>query len=79
MKLNDLFPPQAGEQPYRDWVWCLHCERVYPRQQWEDGNLSCPTPGCDAEPIDAWPWESLREHHPEYPEVPGPGAHYPWY
>ena len=77
MKFDGLFPPEAGEPRFRDWVWCLHCECVHSRQDWESNHLSCPHPNCGGTPLAAWPWEEFRANHPDYPEVPVAGAYYP--
>lgn len=58
-----------------DFLWCLHCERVWlrkNRQTW------CPGEGCDGGGLDWWPWKKLVRLH-GYPEVPVPGTRYALY
>jgi hypothetical protein len=69
-----------------DWVWCLHCERVYrygeyrPVSSAEFGNLQlCPFDDCDGSPFDLVEWEWVRESNPDYPVVPVWGEWYPLY
>ncbi|MGB2964011.1 MAG: hypothetical protein WBB69_08495 [Anaerolineales bacterium] len=65
-----------------DWMWCLHCERVYLSGEYlEDETLQmCPYEYCDGSSVlDAWKWERLREFHPSYPEIPTRGKLYPLY
>jgi hypothetical protein len=55
------------------WVWCLHCERCYQAGEYREirGQEMCPYPDCDGDTVlDSWTWESIREIHPDYPEVP---------
>lgn len=64
------------------WVWCLHCEQVYQVGEYrlENGLQMCPYKECSGDTVmDSWPWESIREKHPEYPEVPERGKVYPLY
>jgi hypothetical protein len=77
-----------------EWVWCLHCERVYQVGEYraekpdrmminmgfkEDLQM-CPYAGCDGDTVtDSWPWETIREKHPEYPEIPEREKVYPLY
>jgi tRNA U38,U39,U40 pseudouridine synthase TruA len=38
----------------------------------------CPYDGCDGDiEGDGFGWETIREHHPEYPVVPVEGIEYP--
>lgn len=70
------------EEKRSDYLWCLHCERTYPRGKWrEQGELQmCPYQDCDGDAvIDAWDWEKIRDDKPEYPVVPEPGKSYPIY
>ena len=65
-----------------DWLYCLHCERVYQAGEYlEDETLQmCPYKYCDGSTVlDAWKWERLREIHPEYTEIPRIGNLYPLY
>ena len=77
-----------------DWVWCLHCERVYQYGEyrtvpggsirlgdgWESAELQyCPYDGCDGSPLDLWEWDKVREGHPDYPILPERGKEYPLY
>jgi hypothetical protein len=63
-------------------LWCLHCERTYEREKWRNiGELQmCPYLDCDGDTVvDAWDWEKVRDHHPDYPATPDFGTHYPLY
>lgn len=77
-----------------DWVWCLHCHRVYQYGEYrtEPGGFIrnglgcdeavlqvCPYDGCDGSPLDLMPWADLRGCHPEHPEIPERGREYPLY
>lgn len=64
----------AGELGERDFVWCLHCGRVWFRR---NRDTWCPGEGCDGGgPGDLWAWSSAREGHVGWPEVPVPGEVY---
>lgn len=70
------------ETPRSPFLWCLHCERTYDRGQWrnEAEYQMCPYADCDGDAvIDAWDWASVRDHNPQYPEMPEPGRVYPLY
>lgn len=56
--------------------WCLHCERVVASGKRPS---ACPTPGCDGDYIDMWPWKEVRKINPGYPEKPVIGFYYPLY
>lgn len=43
------------------YVWCLHCERVYPVSQWIGRGGWCP--GCRAGAIDGWNWDEMVGHY----------------
>jgi hypothetical protein len=61
------------------YLWCLHCERTYDRGKWRvvNGLQMCPYADCDGDAVlDAWDWVSVRDGHPEFPEVPVPGTTY---
>lgn len=66
--------------PRRAWLWCLHCERVYPMGSYkvvEDLQL-CPYAECRGDTIlDLRTWATVREVNPHYPEVPMLGVFYP--
>ena len=65
-----------------DWLWCLHCERVYQAGEYREQKKlqMCPYEGCNGDTVlDAWTWESLREIHPEYPKIPTRETLYPLY
>lgn len=62
------------------WAWCMRCERVHPAVEWVNGEWQCPNPACDGGADDMWQWTPdsiLRQEHPEYPEIPERGEHYP--
>lgn len=67
------------EYPYRDYVWCLHCERVARTTEWVANDWCCPFEGCNGNRVDAWSWESLQSQKPELPVTPVIGATYPLY
>ncbi len=56
-------------------VWCLHCERTMICPP----DMECVYPDCNGDFMDLWPWEQIREGHPEYPETPEEGKSYPMY
>jgi len=64
-----------------DWVWCLHCERVYRYGEYRlEGDLQlCPFDDCDGSPLDLFDWQSVRELNPDYPVEPVWGEEYPLY
>lgn len=65
-----------------EYQWCLHCERAYKRGEHRLINclMMCPYDGCDGDTVmDGWSWPSVRQDHPEYPEVPAIGKVYPLY
>lgn len=76
------------------WVWCLHCERCYPSNQFRkvkpdrqmrnmgftDDLEMCHYPDCDGDHMfDGHSWEGIRAIHPDYPEVPEMGVVYGMY
>lgn len=76
---DKAFEKGEHDGPY---LWCLHCERAYERGKWRNnGDLQmCPYVGCNGDAvIDAWDWEAVRQHHPDYPEIPEFGKSYPLY
>jgi len=50
-----------------DWVWCLHCERVYKvgefRLDKRDDTQLCPYDDCNGSPLDANHW--MHDFEPE--------------
>ncbi len=70
------------EKPRSRYLWCLHCERTYERDQWRnDGQYQmCFYANCDGDAvIDAWDWADVRDKNPHFPETPEPGKVYPLY
>jgi hypothetical protein len=64
-----------------EYVWCLHCEKVYSRADWRNHRGSCPNAACDGTFLDQWPWEDIRKHAledkgVEYPKIPEVGKKY---
>ena len=60
--------------------WCFYCERVHKTKSWEKNYWTCPTKGCRADVISAYPWtpESIpRRNNPDYPDIPIEGKIYP--
>ena len=92
MKRSDqekILSRKAGE-----WVWCLHCERVYQVGEFKidvssgnktnssvsDGLQLCPYPDCDGDTVmDLWDWKAIKEAHPDYPDTPERDKVYPLY
>lgn len=67
------------EEKRSDYLWCLHCERIYLRGEYrdEDGFQMCPYDDCDGSTVlDGWDWEEIRDDHPEYPKIPERGIVY---
>lgn len=75
-----------------DWVWCLHCERVFRYGEYREESAPaglarvgmevlqlCPYGECDGSPLDVWPWAVVRRANPGYPEVPERKRAYPLY
>ena len=65
-----------------DWLWCLHCERVYKAGEYREinGLQMCPYEGCNGDTVlDAWSWSNLKETHPNFPELPIRGKIYSLY
>ena len=65
------------------WVWCLHCERAYRRDEvrWDSENevYLCAYEDCDGDALlDAWDYEERRVDC-GWPEVPEKGVTYPLY
>ena len=65
------------------WVWCLHCERVYRREEvrWDSENevYLCAYEDCDGDALlDAWDYEERRVAC-GWPEVPEKGVTYSLY
>lgn len=70
------------EEQRSPYLWCMHCERTYERGKWrtKDGYQMCPYVGCSGDAvINAQDWATMRDYHPEYPEVPEFGKRYPAY
>lgn len=63
------------------WRWCLHCERCYKVGEHRKGDSdACPYDDCNGSIfMDGWPWEQIRQNHPEYPAEPVRGQAYPMY
>jgi len=65
-----------------EYQWCIRCERAYKQGEHRlmDGLMMCPYEDCDGDTVmDGWLWPSVRQDHPEYPEVPEMGKVYPLY
>lgn len=59
--------------------WCLHCECVWPIEQWQENDWSCPDRKCDGSPLDTWAWSTRRGHDTDFPSNPPPGSCFPLY
>jgi len=72
---------------YSDYLYCIHCERAYKYgsfREIKDLNFKstvlqlCPYDDCEGDTVlDAKDWKDIREHHPDYPEIPELGKVYP--
>ncbi|GIM47661.1 hypothetical protein DNHGIG_32100 [Collibacillus ludicampi] len=62
------------------YIWCLHCECVYPSKDWrKKGQQYGFCPNCGAsEFTDGWNWSKLVKYN-GYPKIPEVGKHYPLY
>jgi hypothetical protein len=62
MEKSDLEIIFEGYKP-GEWVWCLHCERVYQVGEFRKvGQYQlCPYPDCDGSPLDASHWKEKFE------------------
>lgn len=85
----------TSPQGKHKYMWCLHCERIYEYGEFRAERIKpftvdhvkyapefemCPYQDCDGDAVlDAWTWESVREHHPDYPKMPERGKVYPLY
>lgn len=70
--------PAAEPPPRSPWLWCVLCERAYPRIG--SGDLQpCPHADCKGHVAGfyAWDWNRTRRVHPGYPESPAPNTRYP--
>lgn len=68
------------EDPKPEYLWCMHCGRVYDYGKFRlvDGLQMCPYPDCGGDTvIDAFAWDHFRlGFETEYPEVPVVGEIY---
>lgn len=78
---EQLFGPTADTH-----LWCLHCERTYPKNEFRyssdgSGLELCAYTDCDGDAVlDAWNWSRVREGRKiSYPEIPERGLVYPLY
>jgi hypothetical protein len=62
---------------FREFVWCCRCEQVHRRSLWEEKAWICPTPGCGANGVLAWPWEDVLPLCAEPDVVPAEDRRYP--
>ena len=75
---DDDYDPYAG-MPQPEIYWCLHCSRTYRNGQFRQVGQRrlCPYRDCDGSVLaDGMDWESIREHHLDYPVVPEPDIRY---
>lgn len=82
--MSDNIQSKAFGRKDGDWVWCLNCQRCYQVGEFKMGVVDeleyCPYDNCDGDTLaDSWPWERIREAHPEYPEIPERKKVYPMY
>lgn len=74
-----------GELPEGTFLYCLHCERAYPKEKYRVLSDSvvgllqmCPYEDCDGDAVlDSWLWDRVAEENDKYPEVPVEGVPYP--
>lgn len=67
-----------------DWVWCLHCERTYPKinMRWDERTAlyMCAYEDCSGDGFgDAWSYEEQRKAHPTWSAIPEHGKVYKLY
>jgi hypothetical protein len=77
-----------------DWVWCLHCQRVYQYGEYRTvpGGFArngigvyelelqlCPYADCDGSPLDLWMWDQVQSYNRGYPVEPARGVEYSLY
>ena len=66
-------------------VWCLHCERTYPKNEFRFdadglGLELCAYADCDGDAVlDAWDWSRVRSYRENYPAIPARGVVYSIY
>ena len=68
------------EEPTRsDFLWCLICERAYPRNDRSREEVQlCPYDDCKGRTVFySWDWNRTRKVNPGYPREPLPGTVYP--
>lgn len=76
----DLDNLHLDSSEYGDHLWCLHCQRAYPKGYFRHlhGLQMCPYEGCDGDTVlDALDWAQVRERHQEYAKTPKLGTVYP--
>lgn len=90
---NRIFSPKVGPRsndchPFFDgferanYIWCFHCEHVWPKSDWVSNSWHCPDSVCDGSPFDSWKWEEhfiFSGNYPSYPRHPEPGSFWPLY
>lgn len=59
-----------------DYYWCLHCQCVWSREEWEKRDLACPGAGCDGGAFDMLRWSKVRRDRVIWPAVPVSGSEY---
>lgn len=67
------------ESEYGDYVWCLHCEKVFKKEKWIQSKWHCPDKECNGSPLDAWEWSLVQSNNTGYPDVPVEGKCYRLY
>ena len=81
MVIDESVPFGFGSFFFTAWSWCIRCERVWPTIEWVENDWRCPTSRCDGGFDDMWHWDDespILQQHPEYPEIPEMGEHYPY-
>lgn len=65
----------------KQYLWCLHCERVFSVDEWLAHENLCPS--CDTSAfLNAWNWEDACKDFRfknDYPDTPESGKFYPMY
>ncbi len=64
---------------YGKYVWCLHCEKVFTKNDWLKNKFCCPNKGCDGSPLDAFDWKDVLKNNPSNPKIPEEGKYYSLY
>lgn len=62
----------------KEFIWCLHCERVSKDDDWFKNDEFCPYKDCDGGYFDKWSYDFVAEKN-NYERVPKKGKKYKLY